>query len=83
MCRTLDVKLTEIPDWNCCGASISYAERRRAERLVLNARNFALAEKHLPGQDMVATCAACWLNARESKERSTTRRSCWPRPTRR
>ena len=29
MCKTLDVKLTEIPDWNCCGASIGYAEARR------------------------------------------------------
>ena len=36
---------------------------------MLNARNFALAEAHLPGQDVVATCAACWLNARESKEK--------------
>ena len=26
MCKTLDVKLNEIPDWNCCAASIGYAE---------------------------------------------------------
>ena len=69
MCRTLDVKLTPIPDWNCCGASISYAEGGEIARHALNARNFALAEKHLPGLDMVATCAACWLNARETHER--------------
>ena len=69
MCKTLDIKLTPIPDWNCCGASISYAEAGSLTRHVLNARNFALAEKHLPGQDIVATCAACWLNARESKEK--------------
>jgi heterodisulfide reductase subunit B len=69
MCKTLDIKLTEIPDWNCCGASISYTGASDLKRHVLNARNFALAEKHLPGQDVVATCAACWLNARESKER--------------
>ena len=69
MCRTLDIKLTEIPDWNCCGASISYTGASELTRHVLNARNFALAEKHLPGQDVVATCAACWLNARESKEK--------------
>ncbi len=68
MCKTLDIELTEIPDWNCCGASISYTDAGELTRHVLNARNFALAEKHLPGQDMVATCAACWLNARESKE---------------
>lgn len=69
MCKTLDIKLTEIPDWNCCGASISYTGASELKRHVLNARNFALAEKHLPGQDVVATCAACWLNARESKEK--------------
>ena len=64
-----DVKLTPIPDWNCCSASIGYAGGGELERLVMNARNFALAETHLPGQDVVATCAACWLNARESKEK--------------
>ena len=69
LCKTLDVKLTAIPDWNCCSASISYAAGNQLERLVMNARNFTLAETHLPGQDIVATCAACWLNARESKEK--------------
>ncbi|MFZ5508788.1 MAG: CoB--CoM heterodisulfide reductase iron-sulfur subunit B family protein [Pseudomonadota bacterium] len=69
LCRVLDIKLTEIPDWNCCGASIGYAEGGELPRLALNARNFALAESHLPGQDIVATCAACWLSARETKER--------------
>jgi heterodisulfide reductase subunit B len=69
MCKTLDIKMTEIPDWNCCGASISYAEAGELPRLAMNARNFALSEQHLPGQDIVATCAACWLGSRESKER--------------
>jgi len=69
MCKTLDVKLTQIPDWNCCGASVSYAGSGELARHVINARNFALAEQNLPGQDIVATCAACWLNARESKEK--------------
>jgi heterodisulfide reductase subunit B len=69
MCETLDVKLTPIPDWNCCTASIAYAPSSELSRHVMNARNFALAETHLPGQDIVATCAACWLNARESKEK--------------
>jgi heterodisulfide reductase subunit B2 len=69
MAKKLDVKITEIPDWNCCGASIGYAEGGELPRLAINARNFALAEQHLPGQDIVATCAACWLGAREAKER--------------
>lgn len=69
MCKSLDIKMTSIPDWNCCSASISYAGGRELERLVLNARNLALSEKHLPQQDIVATCAGCWLNAREAKEK--------------
>jgi heterodisulfide reductase subunit B len=71
MCKTLDIKLNEIPDWNCCGASIGYAEGGELPRHVMNARNIALSDQHNPGQDIVATCAACWLGAKESQERIT------------
>lgn len=69
MCKTLDIKLNEIPDWNCCGASIGYAEGGELPRHALNARNIALSEKHNAGQDIVATCAACWLGTKETQER--------------
>jgi heterodisulfide reductase subunit B len=69
MCDTLDIKMTTIPDWNCCGASIGYAGSGELARHVMNARNFALAEEHLPGQDVVASCAACWLGAKETKQK--------------
>jgi heterodisulfide reductase subunit B len=69
MCERLDIKMTEIPDWNCCGASVGYGEGGELPRLAISARNFALAEQHLPGQDIVATCAACWLASRETIER--------------
>lgn len=69
MCDVLDVQLNEIPDWNCCGASIGYAGGGELPRMALNARNLALSEVHNPQQDVVATCAACWLSARETKER--------------
>ena len=69
MCDVLDVKMTPIPDWNCCGASIAYAGSGELARHVLNARNFALSAEHLPGQDIVASCAACWLGAKETKEK--------------
>ncbi|WP_423907135.1 CoB--CoM heterodisulfide reductase iron-sulfur subunit B family protein [Candidatus Spongiihabitans sp.] len=69
MCKTLDIKLNEIPDWNCCGASIGYADGGELPRHVMNARNIALSQKHNAGQDIVATCAACWLGAKESVER--------------
>jgi len=69
MCEALDIQLNEIPDWNCCAASIGYAGGGELPRLTLSARNIALAEKHHAGQDLVATCAACWLSTREAAER--------------
>jgi heterodisulfide reductase subunit B2 len=69
MCDALDIKLNPIPDWNCCSASIGYCGGGELPRLALSARNLALSEKHNTGQDVVATCAACWLATRETVER--------------
>jgi heterodisulfide reductase subunit B len=69
MCDKLDIQLNEIPDWNCCGASIGYGEGGELPRLVMSARNLALAEQNLAGQDMVSVCPACWLASRETGER--------------
>ncbi|MEI6412794.1 MAG: CoB--CoM heterodisulfide reductase iron-sulfur subunit B family protein [Pseudomonadota bacterium] len=69
MCEELGITLHEIPDWNCCSASIGYAGGGELPRLTLSARNIALSEQHNAGQDIVATCAACWLATREAQER--------------
>lgn len=69
VCAKLDVQLNEIPDWNCCGASIGYGEGGELPRLALSARNLALAETNFAGQDMVSVCPACWLASRETAER--------------
>ncbi len=69
MCEELDIKLNTIPDWNCCAASIGYAGGGELPRLALSARNIALSEEHNPGQEIVATCAACWLATRETADR--------------
>jgi len=69
ICKVLGIQLNEIPDWNCCSASIGYAGGGELPRLALSARNIALSEEHHPGQDVVATCAACWLATREVDER--------------
>jgi len=69
MCEVLDVKLNPIPDWNCCSASIGYANGGVLPRMTLTARNIALSEQHNPDQDIVATCAACWLATKEASER--------------
>lgn len=69
MCDVLDIELNEIPDWNCCSASIGYAGGGELPRLALSARNMALSEQAHPDQDIVATCAACWLATKEAQER--------------
>ncbi len=69
VCDKLDLQLNEIPDWNCCGASIGYGEGGELPRLALSARNLALAEANFAGQDMVSVCPACWLASRETAER--------------
>ena len=69
MCDELDVKLNAIPDWNCCSASIGYGGGGVLPRMALSARNIALSEQHNPNQEIVATCAACWLSTKEASER--------------
>ncbi len=69
LCESLDITLNEIPDWNCCAASIGYGSGGVLPRLTLSARTIALSEQHNPGQEIISPCAACWLNTREAKER--------------
>ncbi len=69
VCSELDIQLNEIPDWNCCAASIGYAGGGELPRISLSARNIALSQQAHGQQDIVATCAACWLATREAKER--------------
>lgn len=58
VCRRLGIKLTEIPDWNCCGASAAHSRDRRAA-LHLCARNLALAADSGHGR-IVTACAGCF-----------------------
>ncbi|GAW30022.1 MULTISPECIES: CoB--CoM heterodisulfide reductase iron-sulfur subunit B family protein [unclassified Carboxydocella] len=57
VCQKLGVSLTEIPDWNCCGASSAHSVNHLAG-IAVPARNLALAEEQ--GKDVVAPCAACY-----------------------
>lgn len=62
VCKTLDINLTEIDDWNCCGAT-EYLSLDLTPAYALIARNLALAEKQANGSKMVvAPCSACYLN---------------------
>jgi heterodisulfide reductase subunit B len=69
MCEELDIKLNEIEDWNCCGASVGYSGGGELARLTLSARNLAISEEMHPEQDLISTCPACWLASRETHER--------------
>jgi len=58
--QKLGVEFEEIKDWNCCGASISYAGANDLAIKVLNARNLAIAEAN-GGYDIIAPCSSCYI----------------------
>jgi len=55
----LGIKLRELDDWNCCGAT-TYFYIDELLAYTLCARNLAIAEK--TGLDVVAPCSACYKN---------------------
>jgi heterodisulfide reductase subunit B len=69
--EALGMEFEEIEDWNCCGASVSYAGANDLAIKVLNARNLAIAESQ-GGYDIVAPCSSCYVQMikvnREIKE---------------
>lgn len=52
-----DIRLEELEDWNCCGAT-GYMSVNELLSFAISARNLALAEK--AGLDVVAPCSACF-----------------------
>ena len=67
-------EMIEIPDWNCCGTSAA-ALTSPELAMALPARSLAIAERELPGLDVLASCAGCYRSlktslvyARESEE---------------
>lgn len=56
--KALDIDLTELDDWNCCG-STPYTVVDELSAFCCCARNLALAEKR--GLDLVAACSDCYL----------------------
>ncbi len=58
----LGIRLQEIEDWNCCGAT-EYLGISVTPAYALIARNLAIAARQGDGQrDLVAPCSACYLN---------------------
>lgn len=54
--KTLGIDLTELNDWNCCGAS-AYMSIQELRAHLLSARNLAIAEREK--KDLVVVCPAC------------------------
>jgi heterodisulfide reductase subunit B len=56
--KAFDIELTEIVDWNCCGATAAHNMNKELA-LSLSARILALAEKQ-GMTEVVVPCAACY-----------------------
>ncbi|HEY3356993.1 MAG TPA: CoB--CoM heterodisulfide reductase iron-sulfur subunit B family protein [Polyangia bacterium] len=59
----LDIELTELEGWNCCGAT-TYMSVRELLSYAISARNLSLAMQR--GQDIVAPCSACFTILRKT-----------------
>lgn len=65
--KTLDMRLEEIPDWNCCGATVASNAVGDFVTQVITARNLAIAESK--GLDVVVGCSACYMNLAVTNKR--------------
>jgi len=64
--RLLSLRLQELEDWNCCGAT-SYMCIDEGSAFLLSARNLSLAQK-VGARELVAPCAACYLVLRKTQD---------------
>lgn len=64
--RLLDIKLDELDDWNCCGAT-SYMSIDEGSAFLLSARNLSLAHQ-MGANELLAPCAACYLVLRKTQD---------------
>jgi heterodisulfide reductase subunit B len=65
--EALGDRLTDIPDWTCCGATAAQCVDPFLS-VVLPARNLALAEKTDTGLDVLVPCSACYLNLKKARQ---------------
>ena len=57
ICEALDIEITELPDWNCCGASSAHVTSDQLA-IELAARNLQIANEI--GKNVLVPCAACF-----------------------
>jgi heterodisulfide reductase subunit B len=61
----LGITLSELDDWNCCGAT-AYLPIREKRSFVLSARNLAIARKQ--GRELATICNACYVVLRKTNK---------------
>ena len=71
----LNIDLTEIPDWNCCGATAAHSIDAHLA-LTLAARNLIQAEAL--GQDVVVPCALCFNRLKVAEHTLVHQQSALP-----
>ena len=67
--QELEVELSEIEDWTCCGASAAEATSYLLS-LALPAYNLAMAEEMDGNKEILVPCSACYLNLKKVEEKS-------------
>ena len=65
VCGQLNIELTEIPDWNCCGASSAHMTSHEIG-MRLPMRNLLLAAEL--GHDILVPCAACFQRLKAAEK---------------
>jgi heterodisulfide reductase subunit B len=65
VCKSLDITLKEMDDWNCCGASSAHVMNDLLA-VTLPARNLEIADK--AGLDVVVPCAACYQRLKTAEK---------------
>ena len=66
VCRALGIELTELPDWNCCGASSAHMTCDMLS-IALPGRNLAVAKQL--DLDLLVVCAACYSRMKAAQKR--------------
>ncbi|MCG8401433.1 MAG: CoB--CoM heterodisulfide reductase iron-sulfur subunit B family protein [Firmicutes bacterium] len=65
--KALDLNLEEIPDWNCCGATMASGVVGDFTQQAVTARNLAIAEAK--GLDVVVGCSSCYMTLAVTNKR--------------
>lgn len=65
VCKELGIGLSELDDWNCCGAT-AYMSVQELRAFAISGRNLALAEPL--EKDVITACPACYLALYKTNE---------------